>query len=63
VRLGSGAGRVLELELLPLLRFAFERLRYARMDSRDEEGECAVVWVVERLVRVVLGYRLGRVLV
>ena len=43
MRLGSGAGRVLELELLPLLGFVFERLRYGRMDSRGEEGECAVV--------------------
>ena len=62
MRLGSGAGRVLELELLPLLRSVFGRLRYGRMDSRGEEGECAIVWV-ERLVRVVLGCRLGQVLV
>ena len=62
MQLDSGAGQVLGLELLPLLLAVSERLRYARRDSRGEEGGCAVVWV-ERLVRVVLECRLGQVLV
>jgi hypothetical protein len=62
VLLDSATGLVLELELLPLLLAVFERLRYARRDSRGEVGGCEVVWV-ERLVRVVLERRLGQVLV
>jgi hypothetical protein len=62
VLLDSATGRVLELELLPLPLAVFERLRYARRDSRGEVGGCEVVWV-ERLVRVVLECRLGQVLV
>jgi hypothetical protein len=62
VLLDSATGLVLELELLPLLLAVFERLRYARRDSRGEVGGCEVVWV-ERLVRVVLERQLGQVLV
>ena len=62
VRLGSGAGRALELGLLPWLLAVSEPLRCARRGSRGGEGEHAVVWV-GRLACVVPGRRLEQVLV